>query len=338
MLSAYKDIGRMREVKVSDREAGQRLDKFLKKYLNKAGSGFIYKMMRKKNIVLNDKKAAGNELLSSGDVIKLFMSEDTLVNYCGVLPEGTMDEEGVNTKIEICYEKDKSKYIKSDGYRIQILYEDDNVIFFDKPAGLLSQKARKDDVSLVDIFADYMSSYGIAGGYTPGICNRLDRNTSGLVAAGKSVRGLQVLSEAIRDRRVQKIYHCIVLGHVTEGKHISGTLVKDEKTNVVTIHNNNSAKGQHIETIYRPIGTCSIGTLLEVELITGKTHQIRAHLASIGHPIVGDVKYGAPRDSRFRHQLLHAYEMRFGNEAGILSGLSGKSIIAEHPKEFRRFL
>lgn len=342
----------MREVIISDRESGQRLDKYLKKYLSKAGSGFIYKMLRKKNIVLNGKKAAGGELLSSGDKIKLFLSDKTLATFTGADVTGkvatkAITESAQNNKLVIDEKNGKSLLYAS--YKVPVLYEDDDIIFFDKPAGLLSQKSDKNDISLVDIFAEYMKTVdGSSGGYTPGICNRLDRNTSGVVAAGKSVKGLQVLSEVIRDRRVSKIYRCIVHGNVSEGARLKGFLVKDEKANKVSIVNNpkgtkvtkgnSRSDAAYIETEYRPIGVCSAGTILEVLLITGKTHQIRAHLASIGHPIAGDVKYGDGKSGKFKRQMLHAYEMRFGEETGVLSGVSNKSIIAPYPKEFLRYI
>lgn len=327
----------MREVIISDIESGQRLDKYLKKYLKKAGSGYIYKMLRKKNIVLNGKKAAGNELLASGDAIKMFLSEETIDKFSGNVPEtAASDNNREATGLRV---KRIADTLICGQYHVDILYEDDNIIFFNKPAGLLSQRAGRNDISLVDIFAGYMRD-NIVRGYTPGICNRLDRNTSGIVAAGKSVRGLQELSAVIRDRNVGKIYHCIVCGRITEGAHLRGYLVKNEAANKVTVSDNagiinqSDRKPEYIETIYRPIGSCGKGTILEVELITGKTHQIRAHLADIGHPIVGDVKYGAPRDKELKYHMLHAYEMRFGNENGVLSGVSGKSIIAPYPHNF----
>lgn len=334
----------MREVTISSTESGQRLDKYLKKYLDKAGSGFIYKMLRKKNIVLNGKKAAGNELLVSGDVVKMFLSEETIDKFTG----GRRNISGTTEK-NILNIKCTGNRIICGRYSVDILYEDDNIIFLNKPAGLLSQKADRDDVSLVDIFTAYMRDNAVIG-YNPGICNRLDRNTSGIVAAGKSVAGLQKLSEAIRDRRVKKLYHCIVCGKVISGEHLIGYLVKDTLTNKVTIYDDNNAAGvlgehsisarkaDYIETIYRPIGTCDVGTILEVELITGKTHQIRAHLAMTGHPVVGDVKYGAPRRKDIKHHMLHAYEMRFGEEDGVLAGVSEATITAPYPAEFRYIL
>ncbi len=332
----------MREIIISEKEAGQRFDKYLKKYFKEAGSGFLYKMLRKKNIVLNGKKSTGNEILECGDSIKLFLADETIDKFRGVFSDNINVDKSVNIKVR----KDDTTglvHIFYSNYDIEILYEDEHIIFFNKPAGLLSQKAEKDDVSLVEIFAEYLavSSDGTddVAGYSVGICNRLDRNTSGVVAAGKSVKGLQALSETIKERRVSKFYRCIVHGKVTEGEFLKGYLIKDEKTNKVYISDEKAGdNSQYIETRYTPYKTCGDYSLLEVELITGKTHQIRAHLASCGHPIVGDIKYGAPKDSRLKHFLLHSYEMEFGEESGVLKNISEESIIAPLPKIFEKYL
>ncbi|MBE5937257.1 MAG: RluA family pseudouridine synthase [Lachnospiraceae bacterium] len=337
----------MREVVVSSREAGQRFDKYLKKYFKEAGSGFIYKMLRKKNIVLNDCKATGSEQINSGDVIKFYLADDTIAKFTGSADcQKKTDIHTPNKKSDmVIEEKDNKKYIVKSPYRVEIIYEDDDVIFFNKPAGLLSQKAEKNDISLVDILTDYLQLDGEASGYKPGICNRLDRNTSGIVAAGKSVRGLRALSDTIRDRKVEKIYRCVVCGRVKEGAHLKGYLVKDEASNKVYVTDtfnlsapDNGRKEQYIETIYKPLGVCELGTILQVILVTGKSHQIRAHLAGTGHPIVGDVKYGAPKVRQTKHHLLHAYEMKFGTETDVLSGVSEKSIVADYPDYFKKII
>ena len=317
-------------VKVEKREEGQRFDKYLKKYLTNAGSGFIYKMLRKKNITLNDKKASGNEIICAGDTVKMFFSDETYNRL-------TAKNGSAANHIHI---ECSGNSIMAEGYDISIIYEDDDVIFFNKPAGLLSQKAKKDDVSLVDVFDGYMKlklGTDKTGGYSAGICNRLDRNTSGIVAAGKSLTGLKELSALIKEHSVRKLYRCIVHGKVTEEEHLKGYLIKDEKNNKVSIYDGKDAPSDdadYIETLYRPLMANDSYSLLEVELITGKSHQIRAHLASIGHPIVGDVKYG-PKKSGISapRQMLHAYEMRF---PGDVSLLAGKTITAPWPEDFER--
>ena len=154
--------------------------------------------------------------------------------------------------------------------------------------------------------------------FHPSICNRLDRNTSGLLIAGKTMHGLQEMAKALKSRSMQKYYRCLVAGQITEDAHLKGYLVKDHKTNKVSIQSKETKDASYIETAYHPVQTYGNTTLLEVHLITGRSHQIRAHLASIGHPILGDGKYGDPAKNKklreacgIRSQLLHAYHMEF---------------------------
>ncbi|MDF2800504.1 MAG: hypothetical protein K0S61_407 [Anaerocolumna sp.] len=316
----------MKIIVVDKNEAGQRLDKLLTKHLNKAPKSFIYKMLRKKNITLNGKKADGSEKTSVDDEIKFFLSEETIANFT---------------------EEFKAVKVKNN---VEVIYEDDNIIALNKPAGLLSQKAEKDDISLVEHIISYMLDTGKITNeelntFKPGICNRLDRNTSGLVIAGKTLIGLQVMSEMFRDRTLEKYYLTLVKGEITEKKKIDGYLLKDEKTNKVTIYNEHKVNSDQIKTEYTPLKVTEGYTLLRVKLITGKTHQIRAHLSSIGYPILGDVKYGSIKENekfkkkfRLTHQLLHAYEVKFPKMVNILKNLEGLSIQAELPKDFKEIL
>ena len=330
----------MREITIDRREAGQRFDKYLKKYLSQAGSGFIYKMLRKKNITLNGSKASGNEILSEGDVVKMFFSEETFEKFTNVSGQDSIE---TDRQLAIDIKEVKGdKTIVCGRYQVAILYENDDVIFFNKPAGLLSQGDGKGDISLVDILTAYIKRFTCAdngpSGYRPGICNRLDRNTSGVVAAGKSVRGLQELSEIIKHRNVTKLYVCLVEGKVTEGKHLKGYLTKDTDKNKVTLSAYETENSSYVETIYRPVRSNGRVTMLEVELITGKTHQIRAHMAHTGHPIVGDKKYGSAVKSGSGFQMLHANKMVFGETDGVLKELAGRIIEAAVPEEYNRLL
>lgn len=334
----------MREIRIASCEEGQRFDKYLRKYFKEAGSGFLYKMLRKKNIVLNGKKVSGNEILKTGDVVKMFLAEDTIAKFTDNIPCA----ESLKIKIIKDNSSVKADCIVYKNYKIEVLYEDDDVIFLNKPAGLLSQKAVESDVSLVEILGQYLKSnnrtdYAESAGFRAGICNRLDRNTSGIIVAGKSVKGLQTMSNVIKNREVSKFYRCIVNGIVTDEGHLKGYLVKDERANKVHLSENDvSGKAQYIETRYKPVAANGNHTLLEVELITGKSHQIRAHMASIGHPVVGDVKYGAPSEKELEHHLLHAYELRFNKEPGpdniILDRVAGKSIIAPLPSKYAQYM
>ena len=310
----------MREIYISDNEANQRLDKFLAKLLNEAPKSFYYKMLRKKNIVLNGKKADGNEKLKQGDCVRLYLSEETLAKFSSakevVRPKGSLE----------------------------ILYEDKNVVFLNKPAGLLSQKAQKGDVSVVDYLITYLlDSHAISKEelklFSPSVCNRLDRNTSGIVAAGKSLTGLQTLSQWFRDRSVGKYYRCLVKGNLSEKQRICGYLRKNHHTNQVSVTDDPTEGSVKIETEYEPIARGKETTLLEVHLITGKTHQIRAHLSQIGHPILGDPKYGDLKLNKTLHlqkQLLHAYRLELPKTTGALSEIAGKTVIAPLPEHFKK--
>lgn len=322
----------MKELEINSNEAGQRFDKFLKKYLKKAPDSFIYKMLRKKNIVLNKKKADGREILAVGDKVKLFLADETIEKFSGAAMERSLSSDSLLLK-------DKGKLLRPD-----VLYEDSQVIFFNKPSGILSQKARPEDVSMAEYVVSYLTGSGQLKEeelltFRPSVCNRLDRNTSGIIAAGKTLAGLQELSELFRNRTLKKYYLCMVQGRVREQAHIKGFLGKDEKTNKVYILGDK--EGQGIETEYIPVAYNREMSLLKVHLITGRTHQIRAHLASIGHPVLGDHKYGNRKMNEtykgkygITDQLLHAYELQMPKLDGALLEISGKRITAKVPPVF----
>lgn len=321
----------MKQIDVKDNEAGQRLDKLLGKYLNKAPKSFLYKMLRKKNITLNDKKADGSEKTKIGDVVKIYLSDETYEKFS--------QQPMISTAV-----KSQGKQEKLD-----IIYEDDNILLVNKKSGMLVQKAEPKDYSLNDAVLAYLIEKGEVTDETlktfkPSICNRIDRNTSGLVAAGKSLAGLQEMSQMFKERTLHKYYRCYVTGRVDEPSHIKGFLVKEEKSNQVKILDKSTDKhAKPIETEYRPIAVGEDYTLLEVTLITGRTHQIRAHLAFLGHPIIGDKKYGSKKVNevfekrcRIKSQLLHAYRLEFPKLSGKLAYLSGKQFVAPVPEEFKQ--
>lgn len=320
---------------VQQNEAGQRLDKLLLKILNKAPKSFIYKMLRKKNIVLNGKKADGSERLNVNDEIKLFLSDETIEQF----------REATDT---IIVEQN-----------LDIIYEDSHILIINKPYGMLSQKAEKDDVSLVEYMISYLLSTNQITkeqlqSFKPGVCNRLDRNTSGLLIAGKSLIGLQEMARLLKERSMDKYYLCIVKGKVDSKKRIEGYLSKDTSKNMVSIQNKAMDKADYICTEYEPLAYSNTKnglepkgnyTLLQVKLITGRSHQIRAHLASMGFPIIGDFKYGEQKTNHFfkskyglTHQLLHSYRMAFPTIEGELSYLAGKEFVAPVPENFQRII
>lgn len=315
----------MRELTVNCNEAGQRLDKLLGKYLNMAGKSFIYKMLRKKNITLNGKKCDGSEKLTEGDVVRLFLSEETIEKF---------------SEIKISFVSPRTK--------LDILYEDDHILLVNKPSGMLSQKAKDDDVSLVEYFIHYLLDSGQMKteelrSFKPSVCNRLDRNTSGLVVAGKSLSGLQIMAKVFKDRSVHKYYQCVVKGHIREKQLITGFLKKNEILNQVMIYKNEVKGSATILTEYEPLSYNGTYTLLKVTLITGRSHQIRAHLSSIGHPIVGDYKYGDASVNeevkqlyQIHSQMLHSCQILFPELPEPLGYLSGRMFTAPLPDSFHR--
>ncbi len=303
----------MKELIISEIEAGQRFDKYLAKCLPNAPKSFLYKMLRKKNIVLNGKKADGSEKISSGDSVKIFFSDETYLEFAG------------NAAVSKKKEYSKKPAVKTSKTILEVLYEDDNILVVNKPKGMLSQKAAASDVSLVEYVNEYLKNTGkiqADSTFQAGICNRLDRNTSGIVVAGKSIRGLQEMTEAFRERTIEKYYICIVKGHFNKRLRVDGYLYKNEKTNKVTVYGENDKNihkdAVYIETEYIPVCTNSKSgvSLLKVHLLTGRTHQIRAHLSYLGHPIAGDGKYGDAqfnkhfnKEYKIGSQMLHAYQL-----------------------------
>ncbi len=311
----------MREFQIQKNEAGQRLDKYLKKHLCSAPANFIYKMLRKKNIVLNEKKASGSEKLRIGDMVKIYFSEETYEKFTAPV-SGLMLEQQLPE-------------ISLDALPFAVLFEDDDILVINKPAGMLSQKASAEDVSA----NEYIVSYLLASGklqkeelktFRPSVCNRLDRNTSGVLIAGKTLKGLQEVAEGLKKRTIRKYYRCMAEGQMTEPCRISGYLRKDEEKNQVYISDEPCTKeDKKIETQYTPIESFSDAAYLDVELITGRTHQIRAHLASIGHPDIRHLKNGAKKQKGGGRLLLHAHRICFAD---------GQEITAPLPHVFEKAL
>ena len=325
----------MREIFVKELEAGQRLDKFLHKYLKEAPNSFLYKMMRKKNIVLNGKKVSGSEQIKEGDSIKLFLSEETIDKFMGA---------AVSVEFTAIYEKAYSSLKE-----IRVVSEFEDVLFINKPAGVLSQQAQAGDLSANEWLIGYLLDKKTITSeelktFKPSVCNRLDRNTSGLLVCSKTLLGSQEMAKILKDRSLHKFYRCLVHGKCELEGIYEAYLYKDEKNNKVTVYNeSDSIKGVHkdklkpIKTGIKPINYYenSDSTELEIELFTGKTHQIRAQMEKLGYPLVGDIKYaGAESKTKTQGQKLHAYRLLFPEMKGELSYLSEKEIICEKPKHW----
>ena len=287
----------MKEIRIGKNQCGQRLDKFLQKYLTEAPKSFLYKMLRKKNIKRNGKRAEGGEILSEGDVLTLFLSDETLEKFSGGSAVRPRRVKGAAAPW-------------GETAALDILYENEHIALINKPPGMLSQKAAAGEVSL-------------------------DRNTSGIVIGGKTLSGLQCMSELLRERKIEKYYLAVVHGVMEQKGVQQAWLKKDKKTNKVEILGQDTPGTSYIKTGYESLAADGTCTLVRIRLYTGKTHQIRSHLASLGHPILGDRKYGdGIEDSQIKRQLLHAYELKFPELEGDFSDLSEKVFRAELPKDF----
>ncbi len=316
----------MKEFIIQKNEENQRFDKYLKKLLPNATTSFLYKMMRKKNIVINKKKVEGNEKLKVGDVVSIFLSDETFEKF------------HVNLE-ELKKEYDALKSLNLKG--LKVVYEDDEMIIADKPYNMLSQKSTVKDLSANEYLLGYMINKGELSfeefqTFKPSVVNRLDRNTTGLLLFGKTLNALQQLGEDIRERNIEKYYRAIVAGELKEELELKGYLLKDEKTNKVSYHKEQVEGSDYIETGVKPLVSKNGLTLVEIHLVTGKTHQIRLHLSTIGHPILGDMKYGDEKinkkyyeSHKVNHQLLHAYRLEFPD---------GKVVVAEPASVFEKLM
>ena len=328
----------MQEIIIKKNDSGQRVDKLLKRYLPNAGTSFMYKMIRKKNITLNSKKIQGNEIIKENDCIQIFFSDDTINKF--------RNSNQSETYAHLIEYEDAYKKLKG----IEIIYENDDVLLLGKPSGILTQKAKPHDLTLNEWLIGYLLNKNEVCGETlsqfkPSVCNRLDRNTSGIVICGKTLYGTQTMSECIKTRIIHKYYHLFVVGCLEGENTLTGYLLKDKDSNTVKIINtvqksNDLKEFTKIETKYKSIFTTHEITYLEVELITGKTHQIRAHLSSIGHPILGDYKYGNAAINKklipfgIKDQMLHAYRLVFPPLEERLLDLSEREFICSEPNTF----
>lgn len=333
----------MRELVITVQEAGQRLDRYLSRVLPKASSGFLHKMIRNKNIKLNGEKAAGSERLQKGDRIQIYFSEETMEKFGA----GRTAGKGISPAVRPGKPDSGHKGLRD---QVKLLYQDEDVLILHKPAGMLTQKARPGDDSLNDYLLDYwreeiMKGREVSCVFRPSVANRLDRNTSGIVLCGITVKGLQSLSFLLKNRALEKYYLCIVRGEVTGSRKLRGYLKKDSRDNMVKVYSRPVPNAAPIETWYRSVDHNEKASLLKVRLITGKSHQIRAHLASAGYPLLGDAKYGDPEANRhlvkagLGCQQLHSSELvipeECGKEAGSLRGLHIKDKV---PGGFMRAL
>ena len=322
----------MKILKIGENEENQRLDKLLQKYLCKANKSFIYKMLRKKNITLNDRKCTGNEKLRLDDEVKIWFSDETLEKL---------------TSNKTLLTENKISKATTKKFRDMIVYEDDDIIIINKPLGLLSQKAKPTDISVNELFLEYLYENEVIDdisikSFKPSICNRLDRNTTGIMICGKSFKGLQVMNELIKNRQLKKDYLCLVKGEFKKRDlEVEAWLSKDDKNNKVKISDVKLENANHIKTKYSLVSSDKNFSLLLVHLITGKSHQIRASLSHLKYPIVGDIKYGDKKINLYakkfgiNSQMLHSYRLTFPI-IKELPKLSEKVFEVDVPKNWRK--
>lgn len=282
---------------IEKNDANQRLDKYLTKSFPNLPKALMYKYIRIKRIKVNGKRAEISTRLNLGDTVDMYINDEF-------------------------FEKKETVYdFMSASRNIDIVYEDENIILLNKKVGLLSHP---DDNEYIDTLITRVKRYLFEKGewnpdnensFTPALVNRIDRNTSGIVICAKTAEALRVLNQKMKDRELHKIYLCIVHGKMPEkSETLEGYLTKDEKKNKVFISKKATPDSKYIKTKYSVLGYKDGLSLLEVDLLTGRTHQIRAHLASIGHPLLGDGKYGTNalnKKSGYKKQCLCSYKLVF---------------------------
>lgn len=303
----------MRELHIGKNDGGQRLDKFLSKAVKGLPISLLYKYIRTKKIKVNGARAKQDQQLVTGDVVTLYIRDE----FFDVPDKDNQALSNIRPKLSI-------------------IYEDENIMLLNKRPGVL---VHEDTAGGENTLILHVKAYLYGKGeydpaseqsFAPALCNRIDRNTGGIVIAAKNAEALRVMNEKIKQNEISKFYYCAARGIFKKrADELHGYLRKDAAKNQVTVSDKPIPGGKNIITRYRVLAQKNGNSLLEVELVTGRTHQIRAHLAHIGHPLLGDGKYGTNREERgrgYKHQALYAVRLRFDftGEDGVLAYLRGK--------------
>lgn len=310
----------MKKLIIKKNDEGQRLDKFLLKNFESLPKSMMFKQIRKKNIKVNKKRCTADQIIREGDVIELYINDDMLIQ-----------------------KKKHYDFLKAPS-KLNILYEDKNIILLDKKQGELCHPDSKEYVNtLVSSLKRYLYEKKEwnpeeENSFTPSLANRIDRNTGGIVIGAKNYQSLKILNEKIKNRETEKYYLTVALGKFdNESETLTGYLAKDDKKNIVRVYKEPFDNSKKIITKYTVLDYYEDVSLVEVELLTGRTHQIRAHLASIGHPLYGDGKYGEIH-GRFMQEL-YSYKLKFNfkSDAGILNYLNQKEFVSQNCPILKNF-
>lgn len=312
----------MNEIMITSNEAGQRLDKFLRKYLTEMPLSAIYKSIRTKQVTVNDKKGSEKYSLNEGDILKF------------------------NFEIEKMKKLKNLNFLNIE-YDFKTVFEDANIIVVEKKPGVLVHPDEGGDITLTEQVMSYLYDKGEykpeeEKTFSPSPCNRLDRNTLGLVIFAKNYDTLKIVNECIKNGDVKKYYTTIIKGKIADGVY-HAFILKDENKNKVKIYEDKVPNSKEIITDIKTVDTIGTYSQLDIDLVTGRSHQIRAHLAYKGNPIIGDGKYGDRKLNSFflnkyglDVQLLIAYKIIFTKTYGNLKYLEGKTIIMPLPALFKK--